>query len=109
MSIDSTMPTSPALHKDSFDLATMQSTLPLSPTQCEFKTLMGSLVIFYIHTVVIKKTATCTSDSSCLLTKLMPCPSDETYSRKVFIGGLPPDIDQGQLIIVHIHSCFFIL
>ena len=24
------------------------------------------------------------------------CSALETYSRKVFVGGLPPDIDQGQ-------------
>ena len=27
---------------------------------------------------------------------LTPSPSKETYSRKVFIGGLPPDIDEGK-------------
>ena len=27
---------------------------------------------------------------------LSPSPSKETYSRKVFIGGLPPDIDEGK-------------
>lgn len=35
---------------------------------------------------------------SCLLKKLMPSQSDDTYSRKVFIGGLPPDIDQGKVV-----------
>lgn len=35
-------------------------------------------------------------DSNCLVKKLLPLPTDETYSRKVFIGGLPPDIDQGK-------------
>ena len=27
-----------------------------------------------------------------------PVPSAETYSRKVFVGGLPPDIDQGKFV-----------
>lgn len=29
---------------------------------------------------------------------LTPSPTKETYSRKVFIGGLPPDIDEGNSV-----------
>ena len=29
---------------------------------------------------------------------LTPSPSKETYSRKVFLGGLPPDIDEGKIL-----------
>lgn len=42
---------------------------------------------------------------SCLLKKLLPDTSvlqQETYSRKVFVGGLPSDIDQGMTIL----SCY---
>ena len=30
---------------------------------------------------------------------LTPSPSKEIYSRKVFLGGLPPDIDEGDYLI----------
>lgn len=30
--------------------------------------------------------------------------SPDTYSRKVFLGGLPPDIDDGELVPMCIHE-----
>jgi len=34
----------------------------------------------------------------------------EVYSRKVFVGGLPPDIDEGTVRLVHVHiaHCYLI-
>lgn len=43
--------------------------------------------------------STITSNTS-LAKKFLPAPNSlhlDTYSRKVFIGGLPPDVDEGIL------------
>jgi RNA recognition motif-containing protein len=87
VSIDSTMPSSPVLRKEPFDFSSLQTKLP-KPSNS-------------LKAAVIPKSSPpplASSDSS-ILTKLMPPPTEEMYSRKVFIGGLPPDIDQEEIRI----------
>ncbi|XP_019858923.1 PREDICTED: cytoplasmic polyadenylation element-binding protein 1-like isoform X2 [Amphimedon queenslandica] len=96
VSIDCTMPTSPVLRKDTFNFGSLQDTLPSSPTS---KSMLQKRVNISPPASGTAASIAIASpvDSNCLVKKLLPLPTDETYSRKVFIGGLPPDIDQEEI------------